>query len=174
MLGTERNARRMSSSVKQQFFLNRTTTTLSISILGGGVVSGGVIYKFGCLFGLTTWVSSSPPGENGRHFGRRQFQMHFLEWKWLHSDSNFTEISFQESNLQKASTDSSNALAPNRRKQLPEPMLVQWTDTYMRHYGRWDNVICTFLHSPFELKLRGLGENNQPVPLFTKRTDVSP
>ena len=28
------------------------------------------------------WVNSSPPGQNGRHFGRGQFQMHFLEWKW--------------------------------------------------------------------------------------------
>ena len=32
------------------------------------------------------WVklffSSSPHGQNGCHFGRQQFQMHFLEWKW--------------------------------------------------------------------------------------------
>ena len=27
-------------------------------------------------------ITSSPPGQNGRHFGRRQFQMHFCEWKW--------------------------------------------------------------------------------------------
>ena len=26
--------------------------------------------------------NSSPPGRNGRHLGRRQFQLHFLEWKW--------------------------------------------------------------------------------------------
>ena len=30
--------------------------------------------------------------QNGRHCGRRYFQMHFLEWKWQNSDSNFTEI----------------------------------------------------------------------------------
>ena len=29
---------------------------------------------------------SSPPGQNGRHFGKRQFQMHFLEWKGYNSD----------------------------------------------------------------------------------------
>ena len=27
------------------------------------------------------WVNSSLTGQNGRHFGRRQFQIHFLEWK---------------------------------------------------------------------------------------------
>ena len=27
-------------------------------------------------------VNSSPPGQNGRHFSRQHFQMHFLEWKW--------------------------------------------------------------------------------------------
>ena len=26
--------------------------------------------------------NSSIPGQNGRHFGRRQIQMHCLEWKW--------------------------------------------------------------------------------------------
>ena len=41
-----------------------------------------------------------PPGQNGHHFGRRQFQMHFLEWKWQNSDSNFTEIWSQEFNWQ--------------------------------------------------------------------------
>ena len=26
-------------------------------------------------------IKSSPPGQNGRHYGRRHFHMHFLEWK---------------------------------------------------------------------------------------------
>ena len=30
----------------------------------------------------TAKVNSSPPGQNGYHVGRRQFKMHFLEWKW--------------------------------------------------------------------------------------------
>ena len=34
---------------------------------------------------------SSPPGQNGCHFGKWHFQMHFLEWKWENSNSNFTE-----------------------------------------------------------------------------------
>ena len=41
-----------------------------------------------------------PPGQNGRHFGRRQFQRHFLQWKLQDSDSNFTEICSQECNWQ--------------------------------------------------------------------------
>ena len=27
-------------------------------------------------------VNLSPPGQNGCHFGRRHFQLHFPEWKW--------------------------------------------------------------------------------------------
>ena len=44
------------------------------------------------------FFNSSPPGENGRHIGIRQFEMHFLESKWQNSDSNVTEICSQESN----------------------------------------------------------------------------
>ena len=29
-----------------------------------------------------THITHPPPGQNGRHFCRRHFQMHFLEWKW--------------------------------------------------------------------------------------------
>ena len=67
-------------------------------------------------------INSSPPGKNGRHFGRRQFQMHFLEWKWHNSDSISTEICFQESNWQYPSIGSGNGLAPNRRQ------VITWTN----------------------------------------------
>ena len=43
------------------------------------------------IFQSTPGVNSSPPGQNGRHFGRRQFSMHSLEWKVLYFDSNFTK-----------------------------------------------------------------------------------
>ena len=43
---------------------------------------------------------SSPPGQNAHHFGRRHYQMHFLEWRLYNSDSNFNEIYSQESNWQ--------------------------------------------------------------------------
>ena len=42
-------------------------------------------------------INSSFPGQNGRCVVRRPFQLHFLEWKWQNSDSNFTEICSQES-----------------------------------------------------------------------------
>ena len=37
-----------------------------------------------------------PPGHSGLQLGRRQFELHFLEWKWYHSYWNFTEICSQE------------------------------------------------------------------------------
>ena len=30
---------------------------------------------------MYAYVKSSPPGQNGGHFGRQHFQMHFPEWK---------------------------------------------------------------------------------------------
>ena len=73
----------------------------------------------------------------------RQFQMYFLELKWKNSDSIFTEICSQESNLQKASIGSGNGFAPNRRQ------AITWTNADAVHWqiyaGRWvkndDNTI---------------------------------
>ena len=45
---------------------------------------------------LKVGFNSSPPGHNGRFFDRRHFQMHFLDWKWWNSGSNFTETCSQE------------------------------------------------------------------------------
>ena len=73
-------------------------------------------------------VNSSPPGQNGHHFGRWHFQMHFLEWKWYNSISNFTEICCQESNWQKASIGSGNGLVPNRRQ------AITWTNDGPVHW----------------------------------------
>ena len=41
---------------------------------------------------VTKWINSSPPGQDGCHFGRQQFQMHFHEWTVLYFNSNFTEV----------------------------------------------------------------------------------
>ena len=67
--------------------------------------------------------NSSPHGQNGCHFGRQQFQMHFLEWKWFkfHCCS-------QESSWQQASIGSDNGLAPNRRQ------AITWTNAYPVHW----------------------------------------
>ena len=53
------------------------------------------------LIGCIEGINSSNPEQNGCRFGRRHFQMHFLEWKWYYSNSNFTEIYSEEHNWQK-------------------------------------------------------------------------
>ena len=45
----------------------------------------------------------------------RHFQTDFLQWKWLYSDLNFTEICSAVSNWQQAITGSDNGLAPIRQ-----------------------------------------------------------
>ena len=46
------------------------------------------------------------------------FQIHFLEWKLLYFNSNFTEVCSQKSNWQYASIGSDNGMAPNRRQAI--------------------------------------------------------
>ena len=38
------------------------------------------------------WINTLRPRQNDRHFFRRHFQIHFLEWKCLKLDLNLTEI----------------------------------------------------------------------------------
>ena len=78
-------------------------------------------------------VNSSPPGKNGRHLGRRQIQMHFIN----ENDRILIQISLKFVHM--SLIDNKPALvqvmAWCRRgdKPLPEPMLTWFTDTYMRH-----------------------------------------
>ena len=74
-------------------------------------------------------VNSSLPGQNGRHIGRREFHMHFLEWKWQNSDSNFIEICSKESNWLWVSIGSGNGLAPKRRQ------AITWISADPVHWG---------------------------------------
>ena len=55
-------------------FWNMRFTTPRTSVMTGGTVWWT---SFNCFS-----LYSYPPGQNGHHFGRRHFQMHFLEWKW--------------------------------------------------------------------------------------------
>ena len=75
--------------------------------------------------------------------------MHFVEWKVLNFDSNFTEVSSQGSNWQYVSIGSGNGLAPNRRQ------AITWTKAYLVHrriyatlwgLGRWVNEWVNFTH----------------------------
>ena len=45
-------------------------------------------------------INSSPPGQNGCHSGRQQFQMHFLNENDRILIQIFTAVSYQESNWQ--------------------------------------------------------------------------
>ena len=42
-----------------------------------------VTWGTSCWLAIIPHINSSPPGQNGHHFGRGHFQMHFLEWKSL-------------------------------------------------------------------------------------------
>ena len=51
-------------------------------------------------------------------FGRRQLQMHSLEWKCLNFGYKFTEVCSQGTNWQNTSTDSDNGLVLNRQQAI--------------------------------------------------------
>ena len=72
------------------------------------------------------YLNSSVPGQNGRHFGRRHFQMHFMN----ENDIIPIQMSMffpQESNEESASIDSGNGLAPNRQQ------AITWTNDGLIH-----------------------------------------
>ena len=52
--------------------------------------------------------------QNGRHFCRRHFEFHFLEWKLFYFDLNFTEIYSQGSNWQYSSTGLGGDVTPSK------------------------------------------------------------
>ena len=78
-------------------------------------------------------LKSSSPGQNGRHFGRRQFQMHFPEWKWWNSDSISTEFVTRSPVHNTSTLVQIMACRLFGDQPLPEPMLTQFIDEYMRH-----------------------------------------
>ena len=119
---------------KLQWNFNQNATIFTQENASQTVVCKMVAIRSRCKTNTAVKLAHLPP-EHGRHFGRRHFQMNFLEWKWQNSDSNFTEICFRESNWWKASIGSGNGLAPNRRQ------AITWTndDPINWHWGRWDN-----------------------------------
>ena len=78
------------------------------------------------------WINSSQPEQNGRHFSRWYFQMHFHEWKVVYFDWNSIEI------VPKGPIDNKSSLIQVRAcrqpgdKPFPEPMLTQFPDAYMQ------------------------------------------
>ena len=113
-----------------------------------------LFWRSGSFYGYLIF-SSCPPGQNGRHFGKQHFQLHFLEWKWWNFDSHFNEprsfncIFLNEND--RILIQISLKYVPRNRinnkpalgqvmawhqigdKPLPEPMMTQSIDAYMRH-----------------------------------------
>ena len=79
--------------------------------------------------------NSSPPGQNGCHFTDNIFKRIFLNENVRFS------IQFSLKFVPKGPVDSKSALVQvmacrlSGAKPLPEPMLSQFTDAYMWHYG---------------------------------------
>ena len=63
---------------------------------------------------FTVWLTY--PWTKWSPFRRRDFQMHFHEWKILPFDSNFSDVCSRGLNWQQVSVGSGNGLAPNRRQ----------------------------------------------------------
>ena len=74
-----------------------------------------IVMGTGYVWLISPWTKWPP-------FWQRTFSLHFLEWKWQNSDSNFTEIFSKGSNWQQASIGSGNGLAPSRRQ------TITWTN----------------------------------------------
>ena len=78
-------------------------------------------------------TNSSPPGENGRHFADNSFKHIFLSKKAKIS------IQFSLKSVPMSPIGNKSALVQLMAcrlfgaKPLPEPMLTQFTDAYMRH-----------------------------------------
>ena len=66
-------------------------------------------------------------------FPRRDFQMHFHEWKCVNFYYDFTEVCSWGSNKQYSSRGSDNGLAPTRWQAIIWTSDGYFTNTYMRH-----------------------------------------
>ena len=91
----------------------------------------------------------SPPGQNGWHFTGNIFRCIFMNEKFCILIPNSLKF------VPKCPIDNMSALVQVMawhqigNKPLPEPMLIQFTDAYMRHLGRWVKRInsnCKIIH----------------------------
>ena len=78
-------------------------------------------------------VNSSPPEQNGRHFGRLHFKCIFLK------ENDIIPIQISLKSVPVSPIDNKAALVQvmawcrTGDKPLPEAMLIQFIDAYMRH-----------------------------------------
>ena len=82
---------------------------------------------------MVGYINSSSPEQNGRHFGRQHFQLHFL------NENDIILIQIWLKYVPRSPIDNNPALVQVmawRRtgdKPLPEPNMTQFTDAYKRH-----------------------------------------
>ena len=90
-------------------------------------------------------VNQSPPGQDGRHFGRRHFQTHFLQWNIKISIQ--ISLKFVPGDLIDNTSALVQVMAWRRAgdKPLPKAMMTQFTDAYMRHL-RGDELTDVYMH----------------------------
>ena len=72
-------------------------------------------------------INSYSPGQIGRHFGRRKFQMHFSN----ENDGIAIRISLKY--VPRSTMDNKPTWHRKDDKPLPEPMLTHFTEAYMRN-----------------------------------------
>ena len=87
------------------------------------------------------------------NMARLHFQMHFLEWKCMNFDSDFTELSSQGSNWQYLSTSSDNGLAPTRWQAIIWTNADYFTDSYMHDLASMSKYIWINKKSSIRFKL---------------------
>ena len=83
----------------------------------------------------------TPRGDELTHWGwgkmaaisQMTFQMYFSGWKFLYFDSNFTEVCSKGSIDDKLASVQVMTCRQTGDKPLPEPILTQFTNTYMQH-----------------------------------------
>ena len=109
---------------------------------------------------LWIFINSSTPGQNGRHFGRRQIQRHFLEWKWY-------KMRISLKFVHRSVVDNKPALVQVMAwcwigdKPLSEPMLTHFTDAYLQHWGEMSfDWWCWVMHAYPSVKYIFLSSEN--------------
>ena len=91
-----------------------------------------------------SFFSSYPLGQNGRHFADDIFKRIFVNEEWCILIK--ISLKFVSKGLIRNTTALIYITAWHRiaDKPLSESILTQFTDTYMRHYGRWIQATIDF------------------------------
>ena len=79
------------------------------------------------------YINILEPRQDGHHCGRQHFQMQFHKWKVFNFNKNSLNFVPEGPIDNKSSLVQIMAWHRTGDKPLPEPMMTQFNDTYMRH-----------------------------------------